>query len=258
MKLKWKTIDRNIRRAISWGIGGLLLFTTIGFVEQKQQHVQVVKVNIRLHDQFENFFLDDKDILLLMTDGGVEPIIGAEYQDLDLKLLETRIETHKFIRYAEVSKDLRGNLQVDAWQAQAIARIVRPDGVDAYISRDGVILPVLDRFTARTVLLSGPLAGDLIKNDLGPEHYPELLDLLKQLEADPFWHAQIAQLAVTKDQEITMYPQVTKQTIEFGQPKEIETKLKKLRIFYERILPVKGWNTYDRVNLKYKDQIICE
>lgn len=256
--MKWKNIDRNLRRALVWGIGAVLLFTTIGFVEQQQQAVQVVNINISIHDQFENFFLNDQDIMLLMTDGGLEPVTGAPYGDLDLKKLEERVEKHKFIRYAEVSKDLRGNLRVDAWQARPIARLIRADGIDAYISSEGVILPVLDRYTARTVLISGTLSDSLIRNDLDEEHYPEILSLLQKLDADPFWKAQIAQLEVNTDQNIRMYPQVTRQTIEFGEPTDIDTKLNKLRIFYRRILPAKGWNTYSRVNLMYKDQIICE
>ncbi|HAA15834.1 MAG TPA: cell division protein FtsQ [Cytophagales bacterium] len=256
--MKWKTINNGLRKTILWSIGGLLLFTSIGFVETRQQSVQINKIDIRIHDQFEHFFLDEKDILLLMTDGGMEPVMGAMYQDTDLKLLEERVETHKFIRYAEVSKDLQGNLRVDAWQAQPIARIVRPDGVDAYISAEGIILPVLDRYTARTVLISGGLAAELMKEDMSKDHFPELLELLQYLDENEFWRAQIAQMSIDQNQDITMYPQVSKQLIEFGQPTDIETKLNKLKIFYQRILPVKGWNAYSRVNLKYQDQIICE
>jgi cell division protein FtsQ len=55
-----------------------------------------------------------------------------------------------------------------------------------------------------------------------------------------------------------MYQQVGKQVIEFGEAKDIEEKFKKINLFYEEILPAKGWNTYSRVNVKYKGQIVCE
>jgi cell division protein FtsQ len=55
-----------------------------------------------------------------------------------------------------------------------------------------------------------------------------------------------------------MYPQVGKQYIEFGKAEQIEEKFSKLTIFYQKILPFKGWNTYKRVNLKYFNQIVCE
>jgi len=57
---------------------------------------------------------------------------------------------------------------------------------------------------------------------------------------------------------INIYPQVTKQLIEFGTVYNYSDKLSKLKIFYDKILPDRGWNRYDRVNLQFKEQIICE
>ena len=37
----------------------------------------------------------------------------------------------------------------------------------------------------------------------------------------------------------------------------MEIKFKKLELFYKNILPTKGWNYYESVNLKFKNQIVC-
>ena len=55
-----------------------------------------------------------------------------------------------------------------------------------------------------------------------------------------------------------MFPQVGGQLIEFGKPENLESKFKKLMIFYKEILPKHGWNAYERVNLEYEGQIIAE
>jgi cell division protein FtsQ len=39
---------------------------------------------------------------------------------------------------------------------------------------------------------------------------------------------------------------------------DIEAKFKKIKIFYKEILPAKGWDTYRKVSVKYRNQIICE
>jgi cell division protein FtsQ len=57
---------------------------------------------------------------------------------------------------------------------------------------------------------------------------------------------------------VTLYPQMGKQIIEFGMATDIESKFRKLKIFYKKILPVKGWNRYSKISLAYQDQIICE
>ena len=78
------------------------------------------------------------------------------------------------------------------------------------------------------------------------------------IDEDEFWRAQIAGVIVEKDGDIRMLPQVTKQNVHFGQPEDLDEKFMKLKVFYKEILPNKGWNTYQTVNLKFKNQIVCE
>ena len=96
------------------------------------------------------------------------------------------------------------------------------------------------------------------KNLSESKYGKQVYDLLTFIENDKFWKAQIAHIFIKKDGEIEMYPQVTKQVVEFGHPEDLERKFSKLMTFYKEILPKKGWNTYDRVNLKFENQIICE
>jgi cell division protein FtsQ len=84
------------------------------------------------------------------------------------------------------------------------------------------------------------------------------MELLKFIESSTFWKAQIAQLHIDASGNIKMYQQVGKQVIDFGKPEMIESKFRKIEIFYEEIMPTKGWNTYNRVSVKFKNQIVCE
>jgi len=82
--------------------------------------------------------------------------------------------------------------------------------------------------------------------------------VLQYIDADPFWKAQIAQIELNENNELTLYPQVSKQVIIFGSPEDYEQKFKKLKVFFKQILPQKGWNKYEKVNIKYNNQIVCE
>lgn len=75
---------------------------------------------------------------------------------------------------------------------------------------------------------------------------------------DSFWRAQVAQLDVTRAGEITIFPQVTGQEVQFGKAEDFERKFSKLMIFYKKILPQRGWTKYKTVNVKYDGQIIAE
>jgi cell division protein FtsQ len=130
---------------------------------------------------------------------------------------------------------------------------------DRYISNQGQVLPLSKRYTARVLLIDGPFVDnpklyDLYETETGRQ----LMELLQYIEKEEFWKAQIAQMSIDKKGNIKMYTQVSKQEIDFGKPVDIDKKFMKLKIFYMEILPAKGWNSYNKVSVKFKDQIVCE
>lgn len=249
----------KILKGVKIALFPLVLFLTIGFVGKKQQEKVISNIDIRIDNDYDSYFIDEHDIMNLITAHGTHKLIGVPFNKLNLKEIENNIKYHKFIQNAEVYKDLQGNLIINAQQRTPIARVVQADGPDAYISDRGYILPVSEKFTARVMIVAGDYTTELVKKDMFADSAAmKIFDLLQYIEKDDFWRAQIAQLDIDKQGEVMFFPQVGKQIIEFGKAEDIEVKFKKLKIFYEQILPQKGWNAYDRVNLKFNNQIICE
>ncbi|MTI41868.1 cell division protein FtsQ/DivIB [Fulvivirga lutimaris] len=237
----------------------VVLLSVISFAERKQGAEVCKDIVVKLDNQYDNFFIDENDIIALMTDDGDDIIIGKDFEEINLKTIEERVRTQKFLQKAEIYKDLKGNILVNAKLRRPFARIVEPSVPRGYISTDGVVLPPSSKYTSRTIILSGSFMKELVKSDLtATEEGQKIYELLKFIDGDKFWKAQIAQIDIDKKMNVLIYPQVTKQIVEFGQPDDLEAKFKKLKVFYKQILPQKGWNTYERVNLKYKDQIIAE
>lgn len=236
-----------------------VLFVFIAFSETRQGTVIVHDIAIKIENLQENHFIDDQDIIRLMQ-LDQENIKGAPINRLNLKEIERRIKSDRHIKDAELYSDIKGNLVVKATLRRPIARIVRNDAPDAYIAEDGTVMPVSEKFTARVVLISGSYVREYMRNEniLQHEDGEELMKMLKIIQEDPFWHAQIAQLDIDSKGRISILPQIGNQTIEFGQAESLEVKLKKLRIFYKEILPQMGWNKYKRVSLEYDGQIVAE
>lgn len=231
----------------------------IGFTERGYNGDVCQDIIIQIENQHDNYFIDQEDVLRLVTNNGQQLVKGASFDQLNLKEIEERVRQEYFIGNAELYKDLKGNLLVNVELQRPMARMVRNDGPHAYVAENGEILPVSDKFTARTLILSGSKVSELMKEPLYQSSDGEkLYTLLRFIYEDPFWKAQIAQIEIGKDMYLKLYPQVTKQVIEFGQPVNLDEKFRKLRIFYQKILPTKGWNAYDRVNVEYDKQIIAE
>lgn len=248
----------TFKKNYSMALAGLLTFVLIGLVEKNHGDKAILHVAINIEQQYDNFFVDRGDIHRLISKDNSFNVIGLSMSKIELKKIEERIRSNKFVKEAEVYKDLEGSLIVNVKQRRPIARFIRDSGPDAYVSETGVILPVSERFTARVVLINGQGVNALVKGGVVGEDNHELLELLRFIDRDLFWKAQISQIVMGKNKELLMYPQVGKQVIDFGSAADYEVKLRKLKIFFTKILPLKGWNHYTRVNIKYKNQIVCE
>lgn len=237
----------------------LVLFLVIGFMERQQSSIAVHDIVFKVENVLENHFIDEQDIVRLM-ELEQENIKGAPLDRLNLKEIEGRIKTNRFVKDAELYSDIKGNLVVRATLRRPIARIVREEGHDAYIAEDGTIMPVSDKFTARVVLISGPYARQFVKleNIYKHEDGREVMEMLRTIRKDDFWRAQIAQLDFDSKGRIFLLPQVGSQTIEFGRAEKLNIKLRKLKIFYKEVLPQMGWNKYNRISLEYENQIVAE
>lgn len=250
---------KDILRLITPVAAGAIIIFAIGFVENKQLDKSCQEIVIDVDSQYDNYFVDKEEVMFLVTQGGSRNIIGSWWRDIDLKAIERELLTHKFVKKADVYKDLEGRLLVDVYQQRPIARLTPKDSPHAYISSEGEILPISDSFTSRVMLIGGDFAGKLTQSDLSEHAYGlRVLELIKYVDESPFWRAQVAGIEIAQDGNIRLFPQVTKQLVAFGKPENIPEKFKKLEIFYTEILPGKGWNHYSQVNLKYQNQIICE
>lgn len=254
MKLKL-----NIKKEIKVAVALIAVFFLIAFTERKQGGSVCKDIVVELDNLNENHFMDEADVMKLVEGSG-QSIKGIGIDRIDLKAIESKLRFDKHILKADLYGDLKGNLVVDVELRRPIARIVQSDAPDAYISEEGVIMPVSEKYTSRVVLISGAFVKGLLESeDLNKtEEGRQILEMIEFINEDKFWKAQVAQLDINAAGKIFIYPQITGQRVEFGRPENIEEKFNKLMIFYKDILPQRGWTRYERVNLEYDGQVIAE
>jgi len=259
MMTKSMKVKFNIKKEIRIGAALIGLSFLIAFSERKQAGVVCKDIVVELENISDNHFLDEDDILRLVESSGVS-VKGTPIERIDLRAIEKKLKYDKHIKEAELYGDLKGNLIVTVELRRPIARIVQEDGPDAYISEEGIVMGVSEKFSSRVMIMSGRFVkqilemGDLKKVEEGQR----LLDMIHFINENNFWRAQVAQLDISSHADITVYPQVTGQLVEFGTSERFEEKFTKLMVFYKEILPQKGWTRYERVNLKYEGQVIAE
>ncbi|WP_426490907.1 cell division protein FtsQ/DivIB [Hymenobacter sp. 102] len=240
--------------------GCLLMLVGLGaFAAFRQANRPVGEVSVSISNEFNNFFISEREVTSLLTRHGQDQLEGANPADINLKELEGRLKAHSFVKDAQVYRDLAGNLHADVRQNRPIARLVHADSrQDSYLDAEGHKLPLSPLFTARVVPVSRlggqPLSANFFQDSAGTRY----LEFLRYIDEKPFWRAQVAEVFVGPSGRISFTQQVGDQRVEFGFPENISEKFAKLMVFYRQIPPVLGWDTYHRVNVEFKDQIICE
>ena len=202
----------------------------------------------------ENKFLDRYQIESLITEKMDKDSIIK-----NANIIEKNILANPFVKEIKLYQDLSNKLIVDLVQYQPIARLVSENKKDFYIDLHGNIFPTSTKFSERVLLIH---TDDNINYDLkninSTDYGKKIFTMINYIINDTFLSKIISEIDINYDKNIIIYPQVSKQKIIFGYPEQIDVKFDKLMLFYKKVLPAKGWNTYKTVNLKFKNQIICD
>jgi cell division protein FtsQ len=250
-------MNTYFKNILIYSLGSLILISLISFRALRLSERKVSGIEIEIMSN-QDFYLIDQFEIQALLNKEQSVVLGTNFDQVDIKLLERQVEENPFVAEIDVFMSVTGVLGAKVSPAQPIGRLMSSRGPDQYIDVTGKLLPMNADYTARVPLISfaeyPQWESNLGENDLGKQ----LMEFLIFINKDELWRAQIAQLAVSEENELTLWPQMTKQLILFGPADEIEEKFKKLKLFYKEVLPKKGWNTYSSINLKYKNQIVCK
>ncbi|MBT30819.1 MAG: hypothetical protein CMO01_14270 [Thalassobius sp.] len=251
MKFPKKFTTINIILAVS------LVLIAAGYIFYRYPILGDDTIIINVDDDSGNFFVSKENVKEIIDSLKLDNP-SRRVSNMQLKMIEKALEQQDFILDAQVSRDLKGNIIIDIAQEQPIARLMGNNGKGAYINKEKKIIELSDNFSARVMVISGEGADSLMSpgfmdSKVGQDFY----DFIDYIKADEFWNPQVAMLDVDKDFEVTIYPQVGQHLFEFGYFGNFEKKFNKMKIFYNEIIPKKGWGAYRLVKVQYNGQIVC-
>ena len=238
------------------------LIVILGFVGKEEKKVTCNGVRILIHDSLDIQFVNSRMIRNVLLRGG-NSLAGKSFDDISLQEIEDRIREIKYIRKAEVYTTVGGELVVDIHQRKPEVRIIDRSGQGFYIDREGYVIPLSPNYSPYVMVVNGAI-GERYRNvsnisDLGQENnlLMDIYNITNFIRSDKFWEAQIVQIYVNARGEFEMIPRVGAQVIEFGKAEDMEEKFEKLWILYNEGFHNTGWNQYEKISLKYKNQAVC-
>lgn len=199
-----------------------------------------------------------EDIMVKVERSFGFPLEGTPLNNIDIERLERVLEADPFILEADAYVDAGSVIHIRVEQREPVLRIIDNNGLNYYLDRDGVQMPLSEHFTARVLVATGsipPYVPNFLERD---RHLLQDVFLLsEQIRMDPFLHSLIEQIYVSNRGEMTVIPKVGDQKILLGRNFNMREKLENLKIFYEQALPYEGWQRYDTYDLRYKGQVVA-
>jgi len=235
---------KKLLKIIKWGMLIALTVIVLAFTEKKQEE-QLVKLNQIDIEMSEDKFLT-KNIVLQYIEKHNFAYDGVVFTQFYLNDLEEILLKHPAVKKAEVYSSQQGDMNIKLQQRKAIVRI-KTAYVDYYLDEDGLEMPLSKEYTPRIIIVSG---------DANQKHHASIYAFIQRINKSEFWKSQITQLHFSGDQ-VVLIPRVGSQKIHFGMLVNSSEKLDNLYRFYNQAMPVKGWQTYSDISLKYNNQIVC-
>lgn len=246
------------------------LIIVLGFVADQEAAIRCKSIDVKIVDKTKNQFVESSDIISMFKKNDVK-ILGYPFDSLNLTYMEEMLlkEQHS-VKNAEIYASTDGILHVKLAQRNPILRIINNNKTSYYIDEEGALMRLSDKYASHVIIANGQInkaydqwyktdvskapAKDISRKD---RLLYDLYTLAEFITADKFWSSQIQQIYVNSKNEFELIPMVGDHIIEFGTIENYKEKFRNLMLMYTQGFRSEGWNKYKKINLKYKNQVVC-
>lgn len=260
-----RRLRETLKRLIAFAGGLFLLGILFTAIEYKFNSTSE-QFNVNIEPIDGKYFITKEDVGNLIketfygeTTRKIEDLLGDEtLKRINLKSLEEVVDNFPWVLESDVFVDAQNNITIDIIQRKPIMRCFDVKNNSFYVDENGVQMPVSERATSRVIVASGNIQAPRLSVEADTLYnvVDSLHKMVQYIRQDTFLTAQIEQIYVEKNQDLTLIPKVGDTELIFGDLTFMEEKFRKLKIFYLEAMPYEGWRKYDKLNLKYKKQVV--
>jgi cell division protein FtsQ len=250
MQQVWRKRWRNT----GWiALGAITLVLLVSAI-QKKNHKDCAGVEVTFNREGNNFFVDEKGVIGLLKAYG--PIKGESIENINLKALEQRLKSDRWIANAELFFDNKQVLQVIVEEKEPVARIFTVEGSSFYIDSACRRLPLSEKLSARIPMFTSFPSGRLVLSRPDSQLLGAAKELALFIQADEFWRAQVAQVDITPN-GFEMIPTVGSHVVVLGKDGNWQQKFDRLFSFYRQVWTQVGFEKYEKIDVQFDGQIVA-
>ena len=175
---------------------------------------------------------------------------GMRLRDINTHAIVDRLMQIDQIETASAIVYTDGTIDITAVPLKPVARIFDDNTHRSYyINRQGKRMWATARYHTDVPVVSGRF------DSVFPAR--SVLPLINYLEQHPRWDSLVTHIHVDSPSDIMLVPIVHGHVINIGTADDLADKFERLDLAYRYVMPVKGWNFYDTVSVKWDGQIVA-
>ena len=223
-----------------------------------------VSINYAGSDTLTTALTLEKNLLTNMP-----TLTSLKIKEVDTKAIQTQILTSQYIHDCQAYVSILGNIVVKARQCQPLLHVYY-HGKEFYIDREGKqlslskegkshVMVANGHFTQKDTVLAAIPNIHTAENDSLRSNYDivKLWQLAHYLDKKDYL-ALFDQIYIDRQGDLLLTPKLGTHVVNVGSPDNLDTKFKHLMALYKQALPRVGWDRYNLVTLKFKDQLVCQ
>lgn len=175
-------------------------------------------------------------------------IKGLPIDQLDTRRISTYLNRLNMFESVNCMVSASGRLCIDVVPMVPVMRVFSGDK-SYYINKDGKRIDSNAEFFSDVPVVTGNFKGNFRPIDVLP--------LVRFVTRDPVMRDLTAMISAQDSRNLFIVPRITGHVVNFGDTTRLEEKRDALQLFYRRVMPYKGWENYDTISVKFRNQIVA-
>lgn len=238
-------------------IGALWFFTRRDYTEDSLHRVDFKIVN------GQGFIDYDKSLGIILAI--CDTASNRHVTDIPVDSVREKLAENPWATDVRTSLSLRRVLNIEMTECQPIMRIYNNEGKSLYLDKDGNIFPVGKRHIPHVLICSGHLSFPVTRekcHNISDSLYvstdlPDAFKVASSILSDGYASQNVGHIHFAKNRQYELVVRNSELRVILGYSDNVPEKLVKMKHFFDRMTGREELNGYSKINLNYKNQVVC-
>ena len=225
-----------------------LLLAGILWAQAREGNMLCQRLTVEIMNSDSTQFVTERGVQTALAESGIK-VLGRPMRQIDASHIEHVLGQSDYLENVECVKAKDGEIIIRATQLVPVLRVFDADNVSYYVNAAGKRMNATSTFHSDVPVVQGHFT----------DAYPatRLLPLVRYVENDTLLRSLVSMYTMRDSNNIFITTNIVGHVVNMGPVKDYANKLEKLKLFYQQVMPAKGWDTYDTISVKWSHQVVA-